>query len=154
MFSLWESCYLHGWKASLWAGLFSSGHPDEAKRTYVWAQSWTECAWKSLQGVLKYKTKSMSVSLSGTPLPPLLRHICPLPLYLLPDTFVRIDSPHQHGWIEYEGIYMMGARVWVMLLWLRHDLRHLNVKSGLRQLPVLICESEISLIHPRLGIIG
>lgn len=151
--SLCVSCYLSEWKASLSHGqacfLVVSVMRRSVNISWLWVG--VNVLEKSLKTV-KYKTKSMCISLSlWFPLPATRATHLP-PLYRLPDTTstqrLQLDVKAHKGW---------GGRVegMVTFLWSLEDVTPVIAStSRLRQLPAPLRTNGVSQIRPRLGVSG
>lgn len=151
--SLCVSCYLSEWKASLSHGqacfLVVSVMRRSVNISWLWVG--VNVLEKSLKTV-KYKTKSMCISLSlWFPLPATRATHLP-PLYRLPDTTstqrLQLDVKAHKGW---------GGRVegMVTFLWSLEDVTPVIAStSRLRQLPAPLRTNGVGQIRPRLGVSG
>lgn len=151
--SLCVSCYLSEWKASLSHGqacfLVVSVMRRSVNISWLWVG--VNVLEKSLKTV-KYKTKSMCISLSlWFPLPATCATHLP-PLYRLPDTTstqrLQLDVKAHKGW---------GGRVegMVTFLWSLEDVTPVIAStSRLRQLPAPLRTNGVGQIRPRLGVSG
>lgn len=151
--SLCVSCYLSEWKASLSHGqacfLVVSVMRWSVNISWLWVG--VNVLEKSLKTV-KYKTKSMCISLSlWFPLPATRATHLP-PLYRLPDTTstqrLQLDVKAHKGW---------GGRVegMVTFLWSLEDVTPVIAStSRLRQLPAPLRTNGVGQIRPRLGVSG
>lgn len=151
--SLCVSCYLSEWKASLSHGqacfLVVSVMRRSVNISWLWVG--VNVLEKSLKTV-KYKTKSMCISLSlWFPLPATRATHLP-PLYRLPDTTstqrLQLDVKAHKGW---------GGRVegMVTFLWSLEDVTPVIAStSRLRQLPAPLRMNGVGQIRPRLGVSG
>lgn len=151
--SLCVSCYLSEWKASLSHGqacfLVVSVMRRSVNISWLWVG--VNVLEKSLKTV-KYKTKSMCISLSlWFPLPATRATHLP-PLYRLPDTTstqrLQLDVKAHKGW---------GGRVegMVTFLWSLEDVTPVIAStSRLRQLPAPLRTNGVGQIRPRLRVSG
>lgn len=151
--SLCVSCYLSEWKASLSHGqacfLVVSVMRRSVNISWLWVG--VNVLEKSLKTV-KYKTKSMCISLSlWFPLPATRATHLP-PLYRLPDTTstqrLQLDVKAHKGW---------GGRVegMVTFLWSLEDVTPVIAStSRLRQQPAPLRTNGVGQIRPRLGVSG
>lgn len=151
--SLCVSCYLSEWKASLSHGqacfLVVSVMRRSVNISWLWVG--VNVLEKSLKTV-KYKTKSMCISLSlWFPLPATRATHLP-PLYRLPDTTstqrLQLDVKAHKGW---------GGRVegMVTFLWSLEGVTPVIAStSRLRQLPAPLRTNGVGQIRPRLGVSG